>query len=74
MMHRVKGHSDLVRDPKTNAIINTNTLEYDKYVSRRNVSVEKNERVDEIEQNLSDLKGEINEIKSLLKELVTNVK
>ena len=37
-------------------------------------SVEKNERVDEIEQNLSDLKGEINEIKSLLKELVTNVK
>jgi len=74
MMHRVQGHSDLVRDPKTNAIINTNTLEYDKYVSRRNVSVENDERVDEIEQNLSDLKGEINEIKSLLKELVTNVK
>ena len=74
MMQRVKGHSDLARDPKTNAIINTNTLEYDKYVSRRNVSVENNERVDEIEQNLSDLKGEINEIKSLLKELVTNVK
>jgi len=73
-MHRVQGHSDLVRDPKTNAIINTNTLEYDKYVSRRNVSVENDERVDEIEQNLSDLKGEINEIKSLLKELVTNVK
>tara|TARA_B100000902_G_scaffold398363_1_gene464869 strand:+ start:7606 stop:7827 length:222 start_codon:yes stop_codon:yes gene_type:complete len=73
-MHRVQGHSDLARDPKTNAIINTNTLEYDKYVSRRNVSVENNERVDEIEQNLSDLKGEINEIKSLLKELVTNVK
>ena len=54
-MQRVKGHSDLARDPKSNAIINTNTLEYDKYVSRRNVSIEKNERVDEIEQNLSDL-------------------
>ena len=69
-MFKVKGHSDLSRDPNTNAIVNTNTLEYEKYISRRSVVDSKDERVDKIEQNLSDLK----EIKSLLKELVTNVK
>ena len=73
-MFKVKGHSDLSRDPNTNAIVNTNTLEYEKYISRRSVVDSKDERVDKIEQNLSDLKSEINEIKSLLKELVTNVK
>tara|TARA_Y100001970_G_C13922324_1_gene694079 strand:- start:57 stop:278 length:222 start_codon:yes stop_codon:yes gene_type:complete len=73
-MFKVEGYSDLSRDPETNAIINTNTLEYEKYISRRSVGSKKDERVDEIEQNLSDLKSEINEIKSLLKELVTNVK
>ena len=73
-MFKVKGHADLYRDPKTNAIINTNTLEYDKYIARRSVDAEKDERVDVIEKNLSDLKSEINEIKSLLKEIVINVK
>ena len=73
-MFKVKGHSDLSRDPNTNAIVNTNTLEYEKYISRRSVVDSKDERVDKIEQNLSDLKSEINEIKSLLKELVINVK
>jgi len=73
-MFKVTGHSNLVRDPKSNAIINTNTLEYDKYVARRSVGAEKDERVDVIEKNLSDLKSEINEIKSLLKEIVINVK
>tara|TARA_B100000902_G_scaffold287550_1_gene273729 strand:+ start:1975 stop:2196 length:222 start_codon:yes stop_codon:yes gene_type:complete len=73
-MFKVKGHSDLSRDPNTNAIVNTNTLEYEKYISRRSVVDSKDERVDKIEQNLSDLKSEINEIKSLLKEMVINVK
>ena len=73
-MFKVTGHSNLARDPKSNAIINTNTLEYEKYISRRSVGAQKDERVDEIEQNLSDLKSEINEIKSLLKEIVINVK
>ena len=73
-MFKVKGHADLSRDPNSNAIINTNTLEYDKYIARRSVGAEKDERDDVIEKNLSDLKSEINEIKSLLKEIVINVK
>jgi len=39
---RVKGHSDLVRDPVTNAIINTNKSKYEEYISRRDIK--KNEK------------------------------
>tara|TARA_R100000742_G_C4269294_1_gene87777 strand:- start:970 stop:1200 length:231 start_codon:yes stop_codon:yes gene_type:complete len=67
---KVKDHSNLVRDPSTNCIINTSHSEYDQYLARRKQKRGEHERVDSMEQDLSDLKGEINEIKSLLKELV----
>ena len=69
----VKGHSDLLRDPNTNSIINSNDSDYEKYVARRNAKVEQSQQTENIEQDLANLKSEMNEIKSLLKELVTNV-
>ena len=60
----------MVRDPSTNCIINTSQSEYDQYLARRKQKKSEHVRVDSMEQDLSDLKGEINEIKSLLKELV----
>jgi len=66
----MKGHKDLARDPKTNAIVNVNNLEYTQYLSRREVKVEKNQKVQTIEEDLANVKSEINEIKSLLKELL----
>ena len=47
-----------------------NKLDYEHYVEGRKAKAMKNQRVDSLEKDLSDLKGEINEIKSLLKELV----
>ena len=38
--YKVKDHGDLVRDPKTGSILNTNSLDYDKYVSQRNAKNE----------------------------------
>ena len=63
--HKVKEYSDLVRDPNTGSIINTNSMDHDKYVAQR-------EAHKDTEKELSDLKSEINEIKSLLKELVSH--
>ena len=63
--HKVKDNSDLVRDPKNGAILNTNSMDYDKYVAQR----QSNKDTD---QELADLKSEISEIKSFLKELVSN--
>jgi|TARA_R100001015_G_C4616626_1_gene172805 uncharacterized HAD superfamily protein len=69
-MYKLEGHSDLARDPKTNSILNVNTTEYEQYVARRSVKNEEIEKSQNVEQELADLKSEMNEIKSLLKELV----
>ena len=66
----MEGHKDLARDPETNAIINVNNLEYTQYLSRRDVKTEKNQKVQTMEQDLANVKSELNEIKSLLKELL----
>ena len=68
--YEMKGHKDLARDPETNAIINVNNLEYTQYLSRREVKIEKNEKVETMEEDLANVKGELNEIKLLLKELL----
>ena len=68
--YNIEGHHDLARDPKTGSVVNVNSLDYQHYVSSRNAKELKNERVDSMEQDLAYLKGEIGEIKSLLKELV----
>ena len=65
-----KGHKDLARDPETNAVVNVNTLEYQQYLSRRNVKTEKNHKVQNMEQELANMKSDIDEIKFLLKELL----
>ena len=69
-MYKLEGHSDLARDPKTNSILNVNSTEYEQYVARRSVKNEEIEKSQNVEQELADLKSEMNEIKSLLKELV----
>jgi len=66
----LEGHKDLARDPETNAVVNVNTLEYQEYFSRRNTKVEKNQKVQTIEQEVANMKSDIDEIKSLLKELL----
>lgn len=66
----LEGHKDLARDPQTNAVVNVNSMEYQQYLSRREVKSEKNQRVQTIEEEVANIKGDINEIKSLLKELL----
>jgi|TARA_Y100000361_G_scaffold153131_1_gene174193 hypothetical protein len=67
---KVKGHSDLVRDPVTNAIINTNKSKYEEYISRRELKKNETQKVQDLEDELSCIKDDLNEIKSLLKEII----
>ena len=69
-MYDIKGHQDLARDPKTNSILNVNDHDYNHYVAGREAKRLKNESLDSMKNDLDGLKGEMNEIKSLLKELV----
>ena len=65
--YKIDGNKDLARDPDNGSIVNVNNLEYQQYVSVRESKKVKNESV---ENDLANLKSEMNEIKSLLKELV----
>ena len=67
---KVKNHENLSRDPFTNGIVNTNKSQYDEYIARRESVEKEKEKSSNMEEDLANLKGEINEIKSLLKELV----
>ena len=67
---KVKDHSNLVRDPRTDQIINTNTNAYEQYISQRKKRKLEKEKSLSVEEDLANLKSEMSEIKSLLKELV----
>ena len=68
--YNIEGQVDLAIDRQTSAIVNVNSLDYTHYTVGRNAKKSRNERVDSMENDLASLKGEIGEIKSLLKELV----
>ena len=70
----VDGHKDLARDPSTNSIVNVDNLGYDQYVARRKVKSQKNQKVQTMEEDLANVKNELDEIKSLLKELINGSK
>ena len=67
---KVEGHSHLLRDSKTNSIINTNTVEYQEYLNRRNVKADENQKIQHLESDVANIKDDLSEIKSLLKELL----
>ena len=68
-MKKVDGHSSLIRDENNNAILNTNSVEYNNYLSIRAKRKYGSERIDNMEDDLKSLKDDINEIKTLLKAL-----
>ena len=67
---KVKDHENLLRDPRSNGIVNTNVGEYEEYIARRDAAEKAKTNEVTMKEDLDNLKGEINEIKSLLKELV----
>jgi hypothetical protein len=69
-IYTVKGHQDLARDPETNTVINVNKVSYDQYVSSREAKNVKNQKMQTIEDEVATIKDDINDIKSLLKELL----
>ena len=59
----VEGHNQLGRDPNSNAIVNTDLTAYESYKKAR---AEAKRKATEME----DLKGEVAELKSLVKRLI----
>jgi hypothetical protein len=67
---KVEGHTHLYRDPKTNSIVNRNMSEYQEYVSRKNMKSEENQKIQNLESDVANMKDDLSEIKNLLRSLI----
>ena len=59
----VEGHTTLGRDPASNAILNTDTTQYDAYIKARANAKKK-------DSTLKELQSEVAELKALVKDLI----
>ena len=59
---RVKDHPNLVRDKRSNAILNTNENELAKYKAERDYKL----RMTKVADDFDSLKSEVSELKNLL--------
>ena len=67
---KVEGHTHLVRDVSSNAIINTNQSEYQLYMQRVKVREKQSDELRGAVKEINNLKNDIREIKELIKEIV----
>ena len=66
---KVKGHSNLVRDLKSQAIINTDSDAYARYMARKAKQSKKDDEIRSVVREVNSLKTEMFEIKKLLMEI-----
>ena len=66
---KVKGYTHLVRDLKSQAIINKDSDAYARYMARKAKQNRKDDEMREVVREVNSLKGEMFEIKKLLKEI-----
>jgi hypothetical protein len=66
---KVKGHTNLVRDLKSQAIINTDSDAYARYMARKIKQNEKDDEMRDVIREVNVMKNEMREIKHLLIEL-----
>ena len=66
---KVQGHSHLVRDLKSQAIINTDSDAYARYMARKVKQSKKDDEMRSVVREVNSLKTEMREIKDLLIEI-----
>ena len=66
---KVKGHTNLVRDLKTQAIVNTDSDAYALYMARKAKQSKKDDEMRDVIRDVNELKNEMREIKNLLVEI-----
>ena len=66
---KVEGYTHLVRDLKTQAIVNTDSDAYARYMARKVKQAEKEDELRGVVREINTIKAEMFEIKSLIKEI-----
>ena len=63
---KVQGHPHLIRDLKSQAIINTDSDAYARYMARKTKQKIKDDEVRQVIRDVNELKNEMREIKNLI--------
>lgn len=63
---KVKGCDGLVRDVATNAILNNDTNEYQRYLAQKNANLSKKAEIERQAEEINNIKSDLNEIKQML--------
>lgn len=66
---KVQDEKNLFRDSKTNAIVNTDKQSYINYINTKKIKESESKRIQNLENELFDIKSDLNEIKNLLRKL-----
>jgi hypothetical protein len=66
---KVEGHSNLIRDEETKAIINTSMTDYNNYIMQKKLKEKEAQKINSIEKEVSNIKDDLNEIKNLLRRI-----
>jgi hypothetical protein len=66
-MIKIEGHPNLYRDEHSGAIVNCDTIEYEKYLKMKKLKIDHKKEIE-------TLKNEVSEIKNLLMELINESK
>ena len=67
---KVKGHSHLIRDLKSQAIINTDSDAYARYMARKVKQSKKDDEMRKVVREVNEIKSEMFEIKDLLRKVL----
>ncbi len=66
---KVEGYTSLVRDNSTNAILNTNMNDYQNYKNLKLAKESEGQKLQKLEDDMSRMKNDLDEIKNLLRAL-----
>jgi wobble nucleotide-excising tRNase len=68
---KVEGHTSLVRDTTTGAILNNNRTEYEEYLDRKRKAEAREAEISQHTEDINNIKNELSDIKQLLLQLVS---
>ena len=67
---KVESEDSLIRDVDSNAIVNKNQSEFDKFIRLSKKKYEEKKKFDDMRSDLDSLKEDMNEIKTLLRNIM----
>ena len=67
---KVEGHTNLVRDTVSNAVVNSSTSEYRIYMARHRARNKQSDELRNACKEINNLKSELREIKDLIKKVI----